>query len=102
MGSDWRKILRFSELGHQSRFDGALPAVWMNGHFASLAISSLSFGRLDPPAGHTGPDDGSRLLASPRKQARHPPLIQRLAFFRDARSAQRVLGRDDGLGRSRR
>src|SRR3989442_14462539 len=39
---------------------------------------------------------------SARQQARHPPLIRRLALTADARSAQRVLGGGDGLRRGRR
>src|SRR5262249_31181359 len=44
MGSDLARILSFSSLGHQSRFDVPPPAVCVNGHFASVDICSLSFG----------------------------------------------------------
>src|SRR5439155_13428817 len=41
MGSAGCSILRFSSLGHQSRFDLTLLAVCVNGHFASVDICSL-------------------------------------------------------------
>src|SRR5262249_62120122 len=51
MGSDLARILSFSSLGHQSRFDVPPPAVCVNGHFASVDICSLlwSVGRRPSP-----------------------------------------------------
>src|SRR5881296_1671746 len=48
MGSAGCSILRFSSLGHQSRFDLTPLAVCVNGHFASVDICFLlwSVGRL--------------------------------------------------------
>src|SRR6266446_1317961 len=119
MGSDGCSIFRLSWLGHQSRFDLAPSAVCVNGHFASVDICSLlwSVGRRHPlradagrlPVSRHGPqllfrrEPGAvRPSPPPRQQARHPPLIQRLALAADARSAQRVLGGGDRLRRGRR
>src|SRR2546425_3701422 len=41
MGSAGCSILRFSSLGHQSRFDLTPLAVCVNGHFASVDICFL-------------------------------------------------------------
>src|SRR5213593_3734996 len=119
MGSDCCSIFRFSWLGHQSRFDLAPTAVCVNGHFASVDICSLlwSVGRRHPLRADAGRLPVSRhrpqLLfrrepgavrpsPPPRQQARHPPLIHRLALAADARSAQRILRGGDGLRRGRR
>src|SRR5207244_9216862 len=109
MGSACCSIFRVSWLGHQSRFDLAPSAVCVNGHFASVDICSLlwSVGPRHPlradagrlPVSRHGPqllfrrEPGAvRPSPPPRQQARHPPLIHRLALAADARSAQRVLG----------